>query len=131
LIIALISGLEQRVITKISSEKTLHLCPGKTLLFFLIFFFLSSALFCQESDTGTYVGTPYLSFKLSPGVVVPLLSSVELFSIGGKIELAAQYRLLPFLYAAAGLNYGILPVKSDTEEIANLLSLSVGTVYGS
>ena len=103
-------------------------CLSKRFLLFLLLFYLSFALFCQESDTGTYVGTPYLSFKLKPGVAVPLLSSTELFSIGGKLEIVGEYRILPFLYAAVGLNYGFLPVKSETEEMANLLSISAGPV---
>jgi len=43
-----------------------------------------------------------------------------------RVELSSGYRLLPFLYAAGGLTYSLLPVRSETAELVNLLSVGLG-----
>jgi len=95
-------------------------------LILALFLSLSLPAVGQELDTGAYIGAPYLSFKLTPGMIIPLFTSAELFSAGGNLELAADYRLLPFLKAEAGLSYSILPVRSETRDIVNLFSLGAG-----
>lgn len=85
-------------------------------------------LYGQETDSGAYTGSPYLSFTLSPGMTVPLADSAELFSPGGNIRLGADYRLFDFLIAQAGLDYNVWPVRSDGRDTVHLLSLSTGAV---
>jgi len=89
---------------------------------------LSLPLYGQETDAGTYTGSPYLSFTLSPGMSIPLADSSDFFSPGGRIEFNAEYRLLDFLIAQAGLDYNVLPVRSETRDTVNLFSLGTGAV---
>ncbi len=66
------------------------------LCFSLLFIFTLHA-FGQQNDSTGYVSEPYLSFKLTPGMVIPLASSSVLFKPGGGVALTGEYQLLPFL----------------------------------
>ena len=92
----------------------------------VLFLVLALRIFSQQSEDFGYISDPYLSFKLTPGGFIPLASSTDLFKVGGGFEAGGEYRLLPFLYATAGLGYTLLPVRSKTEEVVNLFSLGTG-----
>jgi len=92
----------------------------------VLFLLLTLRLFGQQSEAFGYISDPYLSFKVTPGGFIPLASSKDLLKPGGGLEAGAEYRLLPFLYATAGLGYNLLPVRSKTEEVVNLFALGTG-----
>ena len=87
---------------------------------------ISTQVFGQTTDTTAYISEPYWSLTVVPGGALPLMSATELMTPGMSLDLAGEYRLLPFLYARLGLNYTLLPVRSPTGELANLLSIGAG-----
>lgn len=106
-----------------------HGFPGAAVTRFRLIWFLcliSTQVFGQTADTATYVSEPYWSLTVVPGAALPLINAAEIMSPGMSVDVAGEYRLLPFLYARLGLNYTLLPVRSPTGELANLLSIGVG-----
>jgi hypothetical protein len=71
------------------------------------------------------LGSPFLDFRLVPGIAIPLAGDRELFEPGPVVLACASFKLpgVPLVYACAEAGYGWLPVPAES-------SLSLVTAGG-
>jgi len=69
----------------------------------------SSSIFLEAQNLDLF------SLSLTPGVIVPIGNSAELFTTGGIVELSGDFTIpfAPFLYGRVGIDAGILPTKAE------------------
>lgn len=104
----------------------------KVLVFILLFSCIAVISFAQSNDNDSYQGktgdskSSYLSFHLTPGLVVPIGEDKDFFNMGGGAGISGEYkfRSMPLFFISGNAGYYFMPVTFETS--MSVISFGVG-----